>query len=142
MKAFEYSFRVHWGDTDGAGIVFFPNYYKWMDEAIHEYFRSIGSPISQLITKEKIGLPTVEASCRFQKPLFYDEDVLLKTTIVELREKVVRFHHEFFQGEEIVAKGYQVRAFVQMGEKLKGIPIPENIKEAMKNSGIIHVENE
>lgn len=28
----EYRVKVHWGDTDAAGIVFYPNYYKWMDE--------------------------------------------------------------------------------------------------------------
>lgn len=36
--AIHYTFKVRWGDTDPAKIVFFPNFYRWMDEATHEFF--------------------------------------------------------------------------------------------------------
>ena len=29
----DYRFKIRFGDTDAAGIVFYPNYYRWMDEA-------------------------------------------------------------------------------------------------------------
>ena len=29
--ASDYRFKVRWGDTDPATIVFFPNFYRWMD---------------------------------------------------------------------------------------------------------------
>jgi acyl-CoA thioester hydrolase len=35
MKKFHYIFKVEWGDTDAAGIVYSPNDYKWMDQATH-----------------------------------------------------------------------------------------------------------
>jgi acyl-CoA thioesterase FadM len=30
---------VEWGDTDAAGIVFYPNYYRWFDRAAHALLR-------------------------------------------------------------------------------------------------------
>ena len=45
----DYSFKVRWGDTDAAGIVFYPNFYKWMDEATHEFLASHWAAIFYLV---------------------------------------------------------------------------------------------
>lgn len=34
----ETKFQIQWGDTDRAGIVYYPNYYKWFDLAGHNFF--------------------------------------------------------------------------------------------------------
>ncbi|MBL8848408.1 MAG: acyl-CoA thioesterase, partial [Planctomycetaceae bacterium] len=34
--------RVQFSETDMAGIVHFANFFRWMEEAEHEYFRSLG----------------------------------------------------------------------------------------------------
>lgn len=31
---------VEWGDYDEAGIVFYPNYFRWMDGAFHQVCQS------------------------------------------------------------------------------------------------------
>ena len=35
---------VHFGDCDAAGIVFFPNFSRWMDEASGAFFLACGVP--------------------------------------------------------------------------------------------------
>ena len=35
-----YSIRVDWGDCDPAGIVFYPNFYRWMDRGFWLLFES------------------------------------------------------------------------------------------------------
>lgn len=138
MKTHIYQFRVEWGDTDAAGIVFSPNFYKWMDEAIHYYFESIGYPLSKLFREKKIGLPIIESSCKFQKPLYSPENAVIHTTIMELREKSITFNHEFFVGKNKIAEGFQVRALASMdGERVKAISISEQMREAISRSGII-----
>ena len=37
--------RVEFCDTDMAGIVHFSTFYKWMEQAEHDYFRSLGLSI-------------------------------------------------------------------------------------------------
>jgi acyl-CoA thioesterase FadM len=56
MKKIECRFQVQWGDTDAAGIVFYRNFYKWMDEATHHFFAELGYPTAALF-EQKIGLP-------------------------------------------------------------------------------------
>ena len=60
--ATNYSFKVRWGDTDPAAIVYFPNFYRWMDEATHEFLTEIGHPTSELMETEKIGVPLLESN--------------------------------------------------------------------------------
>lgn len=70
MRLSEYRFKVKWGDTDAAGIVFYPNYYKWMDEATHEMFDQLGHPSHKLFTDEKVGFRFWKLIVSFLRPLF------------------------------------------------------------------------
>ncbi|RAK14092.1 YbgC/YbaW family acyl-CoA thioester hydrolase, partial [Anoxybacillus vitaminiphilus] len=72
MSFIEYRFKVNWGDTDAAGIVFYPNFYKWMDQATHHFFSKLGYPTSKMFTENHVSIPIVEAKCQFQSPLFFD----------------------------------------------------------------------
>jgi len=42
--AFEFSIsrRVQFAETDMAGVVHFSNYFRWMEEVEHAFFRSVG----------------------------------------------------------------------------------------------------
>ena len=62
----EYSFKVRWGDTDAAGIVFYPNFYKWMDEATHEFLAAIGFSTTFLLTEHQTATPLLEANCQLE----------------------------------------------------------------------------
>ena len=42
MKSHRHEVFIHWGDTDPAKIVFYPNYYKWFDESTLHLFESVG----------------------------------------------------------------------------------------------------
>ncbi|MEH7226058.1 thioesterase family protein [Bacillus sp. JJ1566] len=142
MKVHKYHFRVEWGDTDAAGIVFSPNFYKWMDQAAHYYFESIGFPLSKLVRDERIGIPLLESKCTFQKPLYFEDDVVIETTIREMRDKVIHFVHEFYKDDKQIANGYQIRAVASISEdNLKAISIPEPIRKAIMASEIIQQSN-
>ena len=127
----DYSFKVKWGDTDAAGIVFYPNFYKWMDEATHEFFAAIGLPTSTLYAEQQVSVPLLEANCQFKSPLFFEDHVTVRSTVVELHQKVFKISHRFFKGEKIVAEGYEVRAWTSFKEKPKAHPIPNEVREKM-----------
>ncbi|MFC0558354.1 acyl-CoA thioesterase [Halalkalibacter alkalisediminis] len=132
MKKFHYQFRVEWGDTDAAGIVYSPNYYKWMDQATHQVFSTIGYPLSSLIRDEHIGIPMIESNCSFNKPLYFEEDVAIISTVLELHDKVFKIKHEFIRGEDEIAHGIELRALASFaGEKPKAVSIPEDMHELL-----------
>lgn len=127
----EYPFKVRWGDTDAAGIVFYPNFYKWMDEATHEYFTAIGLPTSTLYVEQQIAVPLLEANCQFKSPLLFEDDVIVRSTVKEMSNKVFKISHQFIKDEKIVAEGYEVRAWTSFKEKPKACPIPDSVRDKM-----------
>ncbi|ARK32572.1 acyl-CoA thioesterase [Halalkalibacter krulwichiae] len=127
----EYSFRVKWGNTDAAGIVFYPNFYKWMDEATHEYFTAIAFPSSTLFVEQQVGTPLLEANCQFKSPLFFEDQVTVRSVVVELHQKVFKISHTFLRNEKLIAEGFEIRAWTSFKEKPKAYPIPDQVREKM-----------
>ncbi|MEH7226614.1 thioesterase family protein [Bacillus sp. JJ1566] len=127
----EYQLKVRWGDTDAAGIVFYPNFYKWMDEATHEYFTAIGFPSSTLYAEQQIATPLLEANCQFKSPLIFEDEVTVRSSVVELHQKVFKISHQFVKDESTVAEGYEIRAWTLFKEKAKACPIPQQVRNKM-----------
>ena len=130
--AVQYSFKVRWGDTDPAMIVFFPNFYRWMDEATHEFFTEIGYPSATLMTEEKVGTPLLESKCEFKRPLVFGDEVVLLTEVIEIHNKVFKLSHTFYRGETFIAEGYTLRAWTSFTDKPKAVTIPDNVREKLE----------
>ena len=74
MAAFISTRRVEFSDTDMAGIVHFSNFYRYMEQAEHTWFRSLGLKIIEKQADQSvISWPRVSASCTFDAPSFYDD---------------------------------------------------------------------
>jgi 4-hydroxybenzoyl-CoA thioesterase len=125
---------VHFGDCDPAGIVFFPNFSRWMDQASLAYFVACGvQPWRELVKVRGIlGTPLLEIHTRFFKPATYGETIEVHTTIEEWAAKTFRHRHRIVRGEELLCEGTEVRAFVIRDpanpDRIKAIPIPDDIR--------------
>ncbi|MFB4165862.1 acyl-CoA thioesterase [Alteribacillus sp. JSM 102045] len=133
MRSNELDFLINWGDTDMAGIVYYPNYFKWFDIAGHQFFRSCNlSPLS--LEKERgIILPMIDARCTFEKPLFYDDIITVYTTVKEVNNKTIELNHEIFRQKERTGSGYELRGWVEKGEGgIKAVSIPKDIRALLE----------
>lgn len=128
----EYRFKFQFGDTDAAGIVYYPNYYRYMDQATHHFFEQLGFPTNQLM-EQKRALPLLEAHCSFSSPGYFNREIVIQTKVEFIREKVFKLTHSFQDGEKVIATGYEVRAWVSLeNEKPKAEPIPEELIKKLK----------
>ena len=56
---------VGWGDCDPAGIVFYPNYFRWFDDASWRLFEAGGLPHPDRPGRLKAGEIPVEVKAQF-----------------------------------------------------------------------------
>ncbi len=127
-----YSIKVVFGDTDAAGIVFYPNYYRWMDQATHELVNKAYMSVSQLQKEKGIILPLVETFCQFKSPLFFEDQVEVHSQVVEMKNKVIKVEHVFKKEDNIVASGYEIRAWASQAEGApKAVSIPQDARAAL-----------
>lgn len=123
--------KVYFGDTDAAGIVFYPNYYRWMDQATGELIGEAITPVSKLYSERNIILPLLETFCQYKRPLFFEDLFEVHSQVTEVKDKVLRVAHEFKRDGEIVASGYELKAWtLKQGDNLKAVPVPDDVKEA------------
>ena len=115
----QYEFKVRWGDTDAAGIVFYPNFYKWMDDATHEFLNIKEITTDALFETMNINVPLLEAKCQFKSPLVFEDLVTIKSEISEIHNKVFKISHQFYKDNVCIAEGYEVRAWTSFKEKPK-----------------------
>jgi acyl-CoA thioesterase FadM len=68
-----FEIKVQFGDCDPAGIVFFPNFSKWMDASSLHFFMECGVPPWRELVKTTgiIGTPLLEIHTKFMRPATY-----------------------------------------------------------------------
>ena len=83
--------RVEFADTDMAGIAHFANFFRWMEQAEHEFVRSLGHRVHG--GEGFVGFVRAHASCDYRRPARY-EDVL--DVVVRVARKTSKgLHYEF-----------------------------------------------
>jgi 4-hydroxybenzoyl-CoA thioesterase len=129
-----YSVNIQFGDCDPAGIVFFPNFSRWMDAASLHFFVSCGVPPWRELVKTTgiIGTPLLEIETRFVKSATYGETLSIYTSIEEWKSKAFVQRHVAKRGEELICEGLETRIFVirddTAGGRLRGIAVPADIR--------------
>lgn len=132
-KTTVYEVDVMFGDCDPAGIVFYPNFHKWMDASSLNFFVQCGVPPWRELVKTTgiIGTPLLEVHTKFYKTATYGERLQIYTSVQEWREKVLIHKHIVKRGEDVLCEGTETRAIcvrLPGEDRIKAIPIPEDIK--------------
>ena len=133
-KTTRYSVTVQFGDCDPAGIVFFPNFSRWMDAASLSFFMQCGVPPWRELVKTRgiVGTPLLEINTRFIQAATYGETLEIATHIEEWRNKAFIQQHRVTRGDMLICEGREVRTFVMRDaadpDRLRAIPVPEDIK--------------
>ncbi len=127
MPHFTATRLVQFHETDLAGIVHFSNFYRYMEEAEHDYFRALGlSIMEQQPDGVMIGWPRVRGSCAFESPAFYGDLLEIDITVTRVGAKSLSMQFDFRRGEQRLAKGdlKTVCCICEQGHKLTSIEIP------------------
>ena len=125
--------RVHWGDCDPAGIIFYPTYFRWMDAATWAFMESVGYDAKRM-RAEHLAMPLVAASCDFLAPAEQGDHCEVRSRIVRFGGKSFTLAHDIVRvaGAATLAKGSETRVWGRFsqgpGSPMKGEPIPEALK--------------
>ncbi len=138
MSQFITTRRVEFAETDMAGIVHFANFYKWMEEAEHQFFRLLGLSIMQKREDGTyIGWPRVSATCTFEKPAYYEDELEVRLEIERIGVKSLTFEVQFWKGETRIAYGRMKTACCICGIEgsLESIEMPESYRTMLTDPG-------
>lgn len=137
---FSFNRRIEFYETDMAGIVHFSNFYRYMEQAEHEFFRAHGLKI---IDKQSdgsiIGWPRVSAQCTYEGPAFYDDVLEVRLRVNRKGVKSITYDFEFYREDQRIARGRMksVCCIFRHGEKMQSIEIPPEYGSIIEESATL-----
>jgi YbgC/YbaW family acyl-CoA thioester hydrolase len=129
---FEIRFQTYWADVDAAGIVYFAHYFRYVEQAEDELFRSSGKDRLTLIQENQVWMPRVEAFSKFSKPIAHGAAIRVRLNPRLKGLKTIRYEFEIVDdaGSESLAEGYIT--VVCVDAQFKATPIPPAIRSVLE----------
>lgn len=127
--------RVRFGDTDAAGIVFYPTFYVWFDVATTGLLRAAAGELLDPDGTMRWPVPIVESGARFSLPLFFDDPITIRSTVAEIGRSSFRVEHVVSRGGVEVATGFEARVLIRHdGGRLVPAPLPQDLRDALADA--------
>jgi len=130
---FEARYPTYWADFDAAGIVFFPNFFRFVTQAEEDFFREAGVDRVKIMRDSQVSLPRVEAFAKFSKPIRNGAMIRVQLRPQIQGQKTIRFNFVILddQTNESVSEGY-VTAVCVDATHFKAAPIPDAIRKIIE----------
>ncbi len=93
MYVNEIQIRVRYAETDQMGFVYYGNYATYFEVARVEMLRRLGFTYKKL-EEEGVLLPVLEFSIEYIRPAYYDDLLIIKTSIKEVPGARIKFSYE------------------------------------------------
>jgi 4-hydroxybenzoyl-CoA thioesterase len=107
---------VSFGDCDPAGIVFYPNVFRWVDAAFHDWLRPLGGHKAVCEKLGAVGLGLMEASARSRSPIRDGDRVDLRLAVENWGRRSVSLAYEGRVGDKPVFEAREVRGLFVVGQ--------------------------
>lgn len=125
MPSNRHRFRVYYGDTDMAGIVYYANYLRWFEAGRCELLHSVGLRY-EVLQSEGRTLPVVSASVNYLAPARYEDHLELETQVEQIRNVSLRISYRLVRLVDgvLVATGETTHACVDERGRPARMPAP------------------
>ncbi len=116
--------RVRYAETDKMGIVYYANYLVWFEIGRTEFCRTRGFSYRDMEEMDDAFLVVAESYCRYKAPAYYDDELLIRTHITELRKRSLRFGYEVVRvsDDQIIAEGETGHVITDGTGRVRSIP--------------------
>jgi len=129
----ESTIRVRYAETDRMGVVYHANYLVWFEIGRTEFCRARGFAYKDMEENDRAFLVVAESYCRYKAPARYDDELIIRTHITELRRRSVRFGYEIIRAADglIIAEGETGHVVTDPNNRV--ISMPESYRLALSS---------
>jgi acyl-CoA thioester hydrolase len=133
MRVVEAPVRVRYAETDAQGVVYYANYFVWFEVGRVTYLRTSGFDYTKL-AHDGLGFVIVEASCRYLSPAHFNEELVIRTWIEEVKHRSFVFAYEVVNQAtgQLLATGRTIQ--VTIDRQGKAVEIPAALRQMLEAS--------
>ncbi len=126
--------RVRYAETDQMGVVYHANHLIWFEVGRVELMRQMGFLYRDMEREDGCFIAVAEATCRYRAPVYYDQEVVVRTRLKSLRKSVVVFTYDLVRADtgQLLAEGETTH--VVTNSEMKVAPLPEKYLRAFRTA--------
>ena len=120
----ETEIRVRYAETDKMGIVHHSNYLIWFELGRSDFCRARGFSYLDMEEKDNALLVVAESYCRYKSPAFYEDVLLIRTKIAEIRSRSIQFVYQVYRpfNQTLIAEGETLHLVTDKNKKVRSLP--------------------
>jgi acyl-CoA thioester hydrolase len=107
-----FALSVYFEDTDAYGIVYYANYLKFMERARSDFIRAVGVDQAAELRASGSAYAVVEVDIRYKRPARLGDDLLVVSTVEQVRASSVDIHQRVMRGPELMTDARVTAAFL------------------------------
>ncbi len=98
-KPFEWPVRVYYEDTDAQGVVYYANYFRFLERARTEWLRSLGVDMVALMGEERRIFVVAEVQVRFAAPARLSDQLIVTARLKNLTRVTFDIEQKIYRGD-------------------------------------------
>ena len=116
--------RVRYAETDQMGVVYHSNHFIWFEVGRVEFMRELGFAYKEMELETGCHIAVVDARCRYKAPALYDDEVIVRTHLKNVRESMIHFGYELQRATDgtLLAEGETTHIVIDKAMKIAAIP--------------------
>jgi acyl-CoA thioester hydrolase len=126
--------RVRYAETDQMGVVYHANHLIWFEVGRVELMREMGFSYRDMERDDDRFIAVADVKCRYRAPIFYDEEVVVRTRLKAVREKVIVFSYELVRADNRALLAEGETTHVVTDAKMKVATLPEKYLTAFQEA--------
>jgi acyl-CoA thioester hydrolase len=134
VNGFTYRRRVHFAETDLAGIAHFSTFFRYMEEAEHALWRAAGLSIAR--AGEETGWPRVAAAFEFKAPLRFEDEFDVTVRIEKVSRRSIQYAFTITRDETTIGLGTMTSVAVRYGpgDAITAIDLPADVVARLQDA--------
>ncbi len=130
----ESQLRVRYAETDAEGVVYYANHFVYMEVGRVNYLRAMGFDPNQWNDSDW-GIVVSEACCRYRSPARFDDILVVRAWVENVRRTSFTFAYEIMHAGEgrLIAEGRTVQVTVDL-DTMRPIRLPSHIRKLLTES--------
>ncbi len=130
------SVEIQFGDCDPAGIVYYPNYFRFFDNATAGLLSAAFAMHKRnwLAHYGIAGIPMVDTGARFIRPSAFGDVVEIRSEITELGRSSFSVKHTLLKDGEVAIEAHEKRVWVVRDDAggIRSAPLPDDVRRVLE----------
>ena len=116
--------RVRYAETDQMGVVYHSNFVVWFEVGRVELLRQLGFRYRDMERNDDCHIAVVDVRCRYKAPARYDDEIVIRTELKNVRESLLHFGYEILRADDgaLLAEGETTHIVVNRNFERTSLP--------------------